>query len=421
VREAERLAEIMPRAFHLAAEGVPGPVVVVLPEDVLSEAVEAKVSPPWPVARPGASAADAERVAALLEKAERPLLIAGQVLRSDRGKQALAAFAHAHKVPVALTWKNQDLFDNRDPLYAGHLGFGNPARHRDLLAKADLVIACGTRLGDVASQNFTFPRAPEPLQPLVHVYPDARPIGRVFRTDPGIVADPTLLLEHLAAMPAAHSGPRGRWADEIARFIDAFTAFTPASPADGVDFGEVVMAIARHAPTDAVVITDAGNFSSWVHRHWRIAPTNLMLGAIGGAMGFAVPATCAAALVAPRRMAIAVVGDGGMLMTGQELATAMALGAAPKIFLSDNGIYGTIRTHQERHFPGRVSATDLTNPDFTLWARSFGAHVVTIAKGSDVDAAVAAALAHPGAAVVHVKSSREAISAFTTISALRAR
>jgi acetolactate synthase-1/2/3 large subunit len=419
VSDAEKLAEVMPRAFHTACQGVPGPVVIVLPEDMLSDAAEAKVSSPWPVARPGAADGDADRVDAMLAEAKRPVLIAGQVLRTPQGKAALAAFAHAHQVPVAVTWKNQDLFDNRDPLYAGHLGFGNPPRHRDLLARADLVIACGTRLGDVASQNFTFPAAPEPTQPLIHIYPDCKPIGRVFRTDLGIVADPAGILAALASRPAAHAMPRGKWAAEIARFIDGFMEFKPSSPGDGVDFGRVVMAIARHAPANATIITDAGNFSTWVHRHWRLTPDNLMLGAIGGAMGFAVPAACAASMIHPGRMTIAVVGDGGMLMTGQELATAMAQGAAPKIFLSDNGIYGTIRSHQEKHYPKRVSGTDLHNPDFTQWARSFGAHVVTIDKSYDIDTAVAAALAHEGASVVHVHSSRETLSAFTTLSALR--
>lgn len=419
VSDAAKLAEVMPRAVHTASEGVPGPVVIVLPEDMLSDEIKADVSAPWPVARPGVAVGDVEAIEAMLAKSERPVLVAGQVLRTNEGKAALAAFAKAHTVPVAVSWKNQDVFDNRDPLYAGHLGFGNPVRHRDLLSKADLVIACGTRLGDVASQNFTFPQAPQPAQPLIHIYPDAGPIGRVFRTDLGIVADPAGILAAMAKRPAAHAAPRGGWTGEIKRFIDDFVAFKPSSPDDGVDFGRVVESISRHAPADATIITDAGNFSSWVHRHWRLTPDNLLLGAIAGAMGFAVPAAVAASMLDPKRMAIAVVGDGGMLMTGQELATAMAQGAAPKIVISDNGIYGTIRTHQEKRYPTRVSGTRLTNPDFTQWARAFGAHVVTIDTGTDVDRAVAEALAHEGATVVHVHSSCEAISAFATLSGLR--
>jgi len=419
VHEAAKIGETLVRAFHRAAQGVPGPVAVVLPEDLLSDPASGGLPAPYVVHRPHASPDDAEALMVRLENSRRPLLIAGAALRSPRGVAALKSFAVAHGVPVAVSWKNQDLFDNASPLYAGHLGFGNPAAHRRKLAEADLVIACGTRLGDVASQNYSFPRAPEPEQPLVHIYPDAAPIGAVFRTDLGIIADPAVLLDDLARRPSTTTPEREAWVAELGEFIDDFMEFTTRSPADGVDFGEVVAALAAQAPADAIIITDAGNFSSWVHRHWRMSPSNLMLGAIGGAMGFGVPAGVAASLVAPERMAIVVVGDGGMLMTGQEIATAIATGAAPKIFVSNNHSYGTIRTHQEKHFPGRVVATALTNPDFAAWARAFGVHALTIRPGDDVAAKVARALDHPGACLVEVQSSLEAISAFTTITSLR--
>lgn len=421
VHEAGKMAEVMVRAFHRAAQGVPGPVAVVLPEDLLSDPATSRLPEPYPVHRPRASPDDAEAVMVRLESSRRPLLIAGAGLRSPRGIEALKTFAKEHGVPVAVSWKNQDVFDNASPLYAGHLGFGNPPAHRKMLAEADLVIACGTRLGDVASQNYSFPRAPEPAQPLIHIYPDPAPIGAVFRTTLGIVADPALLLNQLALRPSTDSPERQAWAASMKEFIDDFMAFRPRRPADGVDFGEVVIALSRQAPADAVVVTDAGNFSSWVHRHWRLTPRNLLLGAIGGAMGIGVPAGIAATLVAPERTAIVIVGDGGMLMTGQEIATAVATGARPKIFLSNNSSYGTIRTHQEREFPGRVSGTKLFNPDFTAWAKSFGVHAITIALGDDVEAKVAEALAHDGPCVVNVRSSVEAISAFVTLSGLRSQ
>lgn len=419
VHEPAKMAETMVRAFHRAAQGVPGPVAVVLPEDILGEAATSPLPEPYPVHRPRSSPDDAEAVMIRLERSRRPLLIAGAALRSRRGAEALKAFVLAHGVPVALTWKNQDLFDNSSPYYAGHIGFGTPKAHRQVLEAADLVIACGTRLGDVASLNYSFPRAPQPDQPLVHVYPDPAPVGAVFRTDLGIIADPAALLDDLADRPSTSTRDRQAWTETIREFIDEFMFFQPRRPTDGVDFGEVTAEVARQAPPDAIVTTDAGNFSSWVHRHWRMTPQNLMLGAIGGAMGFGVPAGVAASLVAPERTTIVVVGDGGMLMTGQEIATAVATGARPKIILSDNASYGTIRTHQERHFPGRVSATGLVNPDFTVWAKSFGVHAVTVALGDNIAAKIGEALAHDGPSLVHVRSSLEAISAYVTLSGLR--
>jgi acetolactate synthase-1/2/3 large subunit len=239
------------------------------------------------------------------------------------------------------------------------------------------------------------------------------------RTELGIIADPAPLLEELALHPRVVPSVRESWISAVNGFIRDFQMFRPADPEDGVDFGRVVMAVAKLAPANAVITTDAGNMSTWVHRHWKMTPHNLLIGAIAGAMGFGVPTAVAAGLVDPTRMAIVFVGDGGVLMTGQELATALQYGAKTKIVLSDNGSYGTIRAHQEREFPGRLSGTELRNPDFTSWARSFGAYTVTVSRGDDVEAKVAEALAYDGASVLHVKSSLEIISAFTTLSTLR--
>ena len=419
ITDAEKVPEIMVRAFARAASGTPGPVVVVLPEDVLDDHVTRPLPLPYPISRPHAAAGDVEAVADALDQARRPLLIAGGMLRGDQGAAVLAEFARAQTVPVAASWKNQDIFDNGSPLYAGHLGVGTPKAHVDTLARADLVIAAGTRLGDIASQNYTFPRAPDPEQPLIHIYPDSKPIGAVFRTTLGVIADPVELLSALTRHRPRHVEERRAFAESIRSFVEPFSRFTSPEPTDGVDFGMVVQALEEAAPADAILITDAGNFSSWLHRHWRLTPRNRLLGMVAGAMGFAVPAAVAAALEAPSRMVIAIVGDGGVLMTGQELATAMQYGAKPKIVISDNGSYGTIRTHQERRFPRRKSATDLNNPDLTQWARSFGAEVFTIARGDDVRAKVRGALAADGATVIHVRSSLEAISAFTTVRRLR--
>ena len=418
INEAGKTAETMLRSFHLAAEGVPGPVVISLPDDLLEDDCTDEAAPAFALSRPRHRPEDAEALQALIDKAERPIVMAGAGLRGPEGAAALARFAEAQRIPVAATWKNQDVFDNRSSLYAGHIGFGTPAQHRQTLAQADLIIAAGTRLGDVATLNYTFPTAPEPQQQLVHIYPDNRPIGRVFRTFAGIAAEPAALLAELGHRPRVVSSSREAWISTISNFVTSFMAFTPRAVDDGVDFGVVVHALARLAPANAVVTTDAGNMSTWVHRHWPMTPHMLLLGGIAGAMGFGVPAAVAAALEDPARMAIAFVGDGGVLMTGQELATAMQYRAAVKIVISDNGTYGTIRTHQERHYPGRVSGTDLVNPDFTRWAEAFGAAAFRLAPGDNVDQQVQDFLNASGPAVLHVKASRESLSAFATLSGL---
>ena len=418
VHDGNKIGEIVTRSLRLAAEGKPGPVVISLPEDVLSDEAGETVPGPFQLAVARHGASDIATIQAMIEEASKPIVVAGAMLRGSKGAAALHRFAEAQRIPVAVTWKNQDIFDNGSPLYAGHLGFGNPQKHRQVLANADLIIAVGTRLGDVASLNYTFPTVPEPKQKLIHIYPDGEPIGKIFRTDFGLIADPAAVLSDLAAHPRVVSSVRESWSSSINDFVREFQRFTSPEPNDAVDFGKVVVSIAAQAPENAVITTDAGNMSTWVHRHWVMTPKNTLLGAIAGAMGFGVPTAVAAAIVDTTRMSITFVGDGGMLMTGQELATAIQYGAKPKIVISDNGIYGTISTHQEKHYPHRVSGTDLVNPDFTLWAKSFGVFTVTIALGDGIDAKVKEFLDHDGAAVLHVKSSTEALSAFTTLSAL---
>ncbi len=417
VHDATKMAETCTRAFHLAAEGVAGPVVISLPEDVLEDDGGDSVPAPYPIAVPHHVPADIAALQALIDKAERPLVVAGSRLRGKRGAEALAHFAEAQRLPVATAWKAQDVFDNTSPLFAGHIGFGVPPKFKAVLAEADLIIAVGTRLGDVASLNYTFPNAPLPAQRLVHIYPDSRPVGRLFRTDLAIIADPAPVLEALAGKPRVVSSVREGWITSLCGFVRDFMTFKSPEPRDGVDFGKVVMALAAQAPRDAIIVTDAGNISTWVHRHWKMTPANMLIGAVAGAMGIGVPAAVAASLTAPSRMPIVVVGDGGVLMTGNELATALQYGAKPKIVISDNGSYGTIRAHQEREFPQRVSGTELHNPDFTAWAKSFGALAVTIASDDDIAPKVAEALLHDGAAVIHVKSSKQALSAFVTLAA----
>ncbi|MCH8952548.1 MAG: acetolactate synthase [Proteobacteria bacterium] len=419
VTDAGRLPEVAARAWHAAQAGTPGPALIVLPEDMLRDRTDATVIAPHPVVRATPSAAEIDAVTAMLEAAERPLLIAGGMLTDAAGRAALARAAEAHRLPVALSFKHQEIFDNASPLYAGHLGFKAPKPLIDALAEADLVLAVGTRLGDTPTQGYTFPRAPTPGQPLIHVYPDPLVIGSIYRSTIGLTCDPAAFLDALAARNSAVRGDREKWATGLNEVARRWAGYAPQPRPDGVDFGAVVAELAARAPKDAIVTTDAGNFSSWVHCLWPWDGSQTCIGAVGGAMGLGVPGAVAACLRAPERTVICFTGDGGAMMTGNELATAMAVGAKPKIIVSNNGSYGTIRLHQERDHPGRVSATGLTNPDFAAWGRSFGALGLTVSDPDQVAAVVAEALAHDGPVVVDVKSSLEAISAYTTISKLR--
>ncbi|MFO1034726.1 MAG: thiamine pyrophosphate-binding protein [Hyphomicrobiales bacterium] len=412
VEDGARLHELLPRGIHMAREGVPGPVIFSLPEDMLNDDVPEREPVVFPLARVGDGASSMPDIQALIDGAERPVVVAGGALRSAAGKAALQRFAEAQRLPVAVTWKNQEIFDNASPLYAGHLGFGAAAALKNALAESDLILAIGTRLGDVASLGYTFPETPAPRQTLVHIYPDSRPIGFNFRTDLGLVADPVAVMNGLSQGARVVNAAREAWISKLNGVVRSLQAFKPVDADDGVDFGVITELLARLAPKDAIITTDAGNISTWAHRHWKMSPSNTLIGGIVGAMGLGVPAAVAASLAQPQRTAICLVGDGGVLMTGQELATARAAGAAPKIVISDNGIYGTIRTHQEREYPGRVSGTNLKNPDFADWARSFGAASFAIARGdNDMEGTVSAFLSAPGPAVLHVKSSKIALSA----------
>ncbi len=419
VHDAQRLGETLARAFHAARSATPGPAVVALPEDMLSDEVMAEEPLTLPPAHSLPGAGDVAHVLALLQEAERPLLIAGGMLEQRAGRQALARAAAAHHLPVALSFKRQEIFDNASPLFAGYLGFKIPKPQIEAMAAADLVLAVGTRLGDVPTQGYSFPAAPRPAQPLVHVYPDPAAIGAVYRTDLGLACDAAAFLEALAEGDAFVSEARRSWAAALHDRAAALARYEPQDFPDGVDFGAVIRPLAAQAPKDSLLAFDSGNFSSWVHRIWPWDGSQTAIGAVGGAMGLGVPGAVAACLRHPGRTVLGFVGDGGVLMTGNELATGIQHGAAPKIFISNNRSYGTIRLHQERDYPQRSVATDLRNPDFAAWARAFGAEGLTIARAEEAEAVVQQALACARAVVVDVHASLEAISAYTTITQLR--
>jgi len=419
IQDASRVPELVARAFVEAEAPTPGPVVVVLPEDMLEDTTEASAIEPLRVPHAGpAAAADIGEIAALIGKAERPLLIAGGGgLGTARGRSALLAASEAHALPVALTFKRQDYFPNAHPHYAGHLGFKIAKAAVERYLEADLILAVGTRLGEATTQGYTLPASPVPRQPLVHVHDDPRQIGRNYSASKALVADPVAVLEALARTPGK-APQRAAWLRKLNDLVAEAMAWVP--PADGLlDMGPVVAALTQRLAKDAILVTDAGNFSGWVHRHFPFSGEHVLVGCVGGAMGIGMPAAVAAALRFPGRQVINFLGDGGALMTGGELATAMQYGANVKTFISSNGSYGTIRMHQEIAYKGRVHGTELRNPDFAKWAESFGALGLTIASIDEAAGVVERALAHDGPVVVDVRTAVEHITPFATIAGLR--
>ncbi len=423
VREGHRLAATVVDAFRAAMDGTPGPVIVSIPEDLLAEEVRDELPAPIP-SEPRLPPADAVAdVARRLTAADRPLLLVGGGARSGVGRTALAACVERWQVPVATSYKHQDLFDNNHPCFAGHLGFGLPPTAWQHLTDADLIVAVGTRLNEITTQGFRLPTAPTPAQPLVHVYPDHTQIGRVFDTAVGITAETVAFLDALAAhaprLPT-DTPSRVAWRERLHTATLELAHWTPEPAPDGVDFGYVVAALGAHLPADGIVAMDAGNFGSWLHRHFRFRSSQRLLGAVSGAMGLGTPGAVAAALRYPTRQVVGLVGDGGFLMTGSELATAVQYGARVRLFVANNGSYGTIRLHQEKQFPGRVAGTTLTNPDFAALGAAFGALGLTIDSADQADSVVQTALAHDGPVVVDVHTSLERLSTFSTLSGLAA-
>jgi len=416
VIDENTISESIARAFHVAQSGTPGPVVVVLPEDVLYGQSEEPIYGPRPKAVTAPTPDDAARALDMLRKAERPLVIAGARLHGAEALGALTAFAETFDLPVAAPQRRFHVFDSRHPNCAGRLPNRAPAELVSAMKESDLIIVLGERLAPSMTQNYSLPRAPKPDQPLIHVYPDPEEVGRVYETTLGLGCDPH---EFIKAMMAGGAGTvpaaRKEWVKRLNDMHRNIMTWQAKSANDGVVFGHVTEAINKHLTTDAVVTTDAGNFSSWPARYLHMGQDNMFIGATVGAMGPGIPSGVAAGLSTPGRQIVVFVGDGGTMMTGNELATAVQYGVPIKIFVANNNSFGTIRMHQARNFPGRVASTALQNPDFKAWGEAFGAKGFRIEAESEVEEVVAAAMAHDGPAVIETLISLNHISPATTI------
>jgi len=418
VDEARRIPELVARAFSVAMSGRPGPVVLALPEDVLREQADAENlgAAQRIVAQPVAE--DLARFRALLAEAKRPLLILGGSGWNEDACAALRRFAERNALPVACSFRRQSLFDNRDPHYAGDLGVGaNPAlaqRVRD----ADVIVALGGRLGEIPTGGYTLIEAPRPKQQLVHVHADPDELGRVYQADLPINAGPAEFARALDQLESIHRPRWAQWTAAARRDYEA--ALEPSIPGGALDMARVVRWLSERLPEDAILCNGAGNYATWLHRFFQYKGFGTQLAPTSGAMGYGFPASLAAKLRCPERIVVAFAGDGCFLMSGHELATAVQYGINVIVLVVNNGMYGTIRMHQERSFPGRVVATDLVNPDFVAYARAYGAHGALVERTEEFAPAFEAALRAGKPALIELRTDPEIITPRTTLSAIRA-
>jgi acetolactate synthase I/II/III large subunit len=407
VTDAARMPETMLRAVQVATSGQPGPVVVVVPEDVLTAAAPNRPAQPQAKVRAAPHPQDLATLRALLTDARRPLAIAGSNFDQPGGREALAGFLKAWDVPAVVSFRNQDLLDNAGRLYAGDMGLSNPEAQMAVLRDCDLLLVIGARLSDITTQGYTFPDMVRPQMKLVHVYPDHTVIGTQFAADIAIACDAVTLCEALGA-PAKRPPDRSAWIERLKAEQRKIATPRTFKVTDGVPFEAVVDHVARHMAADAVLTLDAGTFAAPAYRIVPFKPPQRLLAPIAGAMGFGVPAAVAAGLRQPGRQIVCMVGDGGFLMTGGELAVALERRLPLKVILAENGSYGSIRMHQERDYPGRSSGTSFANPDFELIGRAFGCAVTRIDSLGQLDR-LTAALKAPGPQFILVKTSLDAI------------
>jgi acetolactate synthase-1/2/3 large subunit len=413
-----RIPEFVSRAFYTATSGRPGPVVMALPEDMLVERIAVPDAPAFEPVETWPGASDMARLQKLLWAAERPVVLLGGSRWSQAACAAVTRFAERFALPVATTFRRAHLFAPDHPCYAGDLGIGPNPKLLARIRGADLIVLIGGRLGEQASQAYTLLDIPAPRQTFVHVYPGAEELGRVFRPHLAINATPTAFA---AVLEGIEPPPDVPWRQEAAAAYADFLAWTdkPTAVPGAVNLGEIIVGLREKIPPDTVICNGAGNFSVWVHRYARYRRYGTQLAPISGSMGYGVPAAVGMKRLDPKRMVIAFAGDGDFLMTGQEFATAVQYELPVIVIVVDNGMYGTIRMHQERHYPGRVVATGLRNPDFAAYARAFGGYGATVEKTTDFFPAFEAARGCGLPAILHVKVDPEALTPAMSLSAIR--
>jgi acetolactate synthase-1/2/3 large subunit len=414
IDDVARIPEILARAWTTAQTGRPGPVVIALPEDMLTSRTDAApLIGPARVDEPAPDAATVDQALAMLSGARRPLILMGGCNWTEAGRAALQAFAEGSDIPVVAAFRYQDQFDNFSPVYAGEAGVAMSPHVRGLIRDADVILAINTRFGEMTTDGYTLLSVPVPAQRLIHVHASDREIGKVYQPMLGIQAGPN-------AFAASLRPVRGGWADWRAKARAAWEAGFDLPPQPSpVDMGLATAHIREVLPEDAILTNGAGNFTVWPNKFCKFGPKARLLAPQSGAMGYGVPAAIAAKVAYPDRTVVCFAGDGDFQMNCQELGTAMQAGAQPIILILNNGIYGTIRAHQERTYPARVSGTTLENPDFVRLAQSYGFHAERVERTEDFPAAFARARASRTGAVLDLNISPEALTPRQTLTQMR--
>ena len=425
VDRAERLPEYLARAFQVATSGRPGPVVLALPEDMLTSLASVADTRPYRPVQASPAAAQIAALRALLAAAVKPFVIVGGGAWNAQACRDLAAFAEANMLPVGCAFRFQDLLDNAHPHYAGDVGIGINPQLAARIREADLVIAIGPRLGEMTTGGYALLEAPVPRQRLVHIHADAEELGSVYQAELMINSGPAEALAMLAAMqpvdPAAWQASVAEARRDLAAFQQRPPIFTDGKAP--LDLWQLVQELMQQTPRDTIVTNGAGNYATWAHRFYSYGAMRTQLAPTSGAMGYGVPAGVAAKIVEPGRTVVTFAGDGEFMMTGQELATAVQYRAGVVIIVFNNGMFGTIRMHQERTYPGRVSGTGLHNPDFAALAQAYGAHGEAVTTTEEFAPALARALAHARErqlpAVIELRYDGNLITPNATLEAIR--
>ncbi len=417
IDRVDRIPEYVARAFATACSGRPGPVVLALPEDLQTATADVADARPFHAVQPYPAPADVERVRELLVAAERPLAILGGAGWTARASDDLRVFLEANEIPAGAAFRRQDAIDNDSPSYVGDVGIGlNPklaARVRD----ADLLLVVGPRLGEMTTSGYTLVRPPQPEQTLVHVHPGAEELGRVYRPELPILAGAEQFADAVRDVRV-----EARWSAWTSAAHAEYEAWQEPEPVPGeLDLAACIRLLRELVAPDTIVTNGAGNFTVWVHRFWRWHAYPSQLAPTSGAMGYGLPAAVAAKALHPGRTVVCFAGDGDFLMSASELATAVQYELPILVLVVDNGMYGTIRMHQERNFPGRVVGTELRNPDFAALAEAHGAYGATVERTEEFVPTVERALAAQRPALVSLRVDPEAITPRTTLSAIRER